>query len=118
MDQPTHGVPVYAVKSIVGGRPRALHRNSATALQGRIRWGRGREQFSLLKVRLRCLRWLVLQVGYLGRTTKPHVDPTQLGDTPAVLSEKTHSELSSPSSPGTLSGDEDSGKGVRSMQLP
>ena len=45
------------------------------------------------------------------RTTKPQIDPTQLGDTPAVLSEETHSELSSPSSPGTLSGDEDSSEG-------
>ena len=33
------------------------------------------------------------------------------GDTPAVLSEETHSEQSIPSSPGTLSGDEDSSKG-------
>ena len=45
------------------------------------------------------------------RTTKPHVDLTQLVDTPAVLSEETHSELSSPSCPGTLSGDEDSSMG-------
>ena len=45
------------------------------------------------------------------RTTKPHVDSTQLGDTPAVLSEETHSELSSSSSPGTLPGDEDSSEG-------
>ena len=32
-------------------------------------------------------------------------------DTPAVLSEETHSELPSPYSPGTQSGDEDSSKG-------
>ena len=44
-------------------------------------------------------------------TIKPHVDPTQQVDTPAVLSEHTHSELSSPSSPKHMSGDEDSSEG-------
>ena len=44
-------------------------------------------------------------------TTKPEVDPTQQVDTPAVLSEDTHSELSSPSSPDQMSGDEDSSEG-------
>ena len=34
---PTSGVPVYVVKSIVGGRPRVLHRNLLLPLQGRIR---------------------------------------------------------------------------------
>ena len=37
VDQPTPGVPVYVVKSIVGGRPRVLHRNLLLPLQGRIR---------------------------------------------------------------------------------
>ena len=31
VDQPTPGVPVYVVKSIVGGRPRVLHRNHIAA---------------------------------------------------------------------------------------
>ena len=37
--------------------------------------------------------------------------PQSTGGYPAVLYEETHSELSSPSSPGTLSGDEDSSEG-------
>ena len=37
VDQPTPGVPVYAVKSIAGDRPRVLHRNLLLPLQGRIR---------------------------------------------------------------------------------
>ena len=37
VDQPTPGVPVYAVKSIAGGRPRVLHRNLLLPLQGQIR---------------------------------------------------------------------------------
>ena len=37
VDQPTPGVPVYVVKSIMGGRPRVLHRNLLLPLQGRIR---------------------------------------------------------------------------------
>ena len=37
VDQPTPGVPVYVVKSIVGGRPRVLHRNLLLPLQGRNR---------------------------------------------------------------------------------
>ena len=45
------------------------------------------------------------------RTTKPHVDPTLPVDTPAILSEETHSELSIPSSTENLSGDEDSSEG-------
>ena len=36
------------------------------------------------------------------RTTKPHVDPIDPVDTPTVLFEETHSELSSPSSPENL----------------
>ena len=37
MGQPTPGVPVYTVKSIVGDRPKVLHRNLLLPLQGRIR---------------------------------------------------------------------------------
>ena len=43
VDQPTPGVPVYAVKNIVGGRPRIWHRNLLWPLQGRIRWENGVE---------------------------------------------------------------------------
>ena len=51
------------------------------------------------------------------RTTQPHVDPTQLVDTPAVLSEETHSELSSPSPKKTCQGMRIAVR-VRHMQLP
>ena len=37
VEQPTPGIPVYVVKSIVGGRPRVLHRNLLLPLQGRLR---------------------------------------------------------------------------------
>ena len=37
VDQPTPGVPVYVVKSIVGGRRRVLRSNLLLPLQGRIR---------------------------------------------------------------------------------
>ena len=44
MGQPTPGIPVYAVKSIAGGRPSILHRNLLLPLQGRIRQEGGVEE--------------------------------------------------------------------------
>ena len=113
VDQPTPGVPVYAVKSIAGCRPRVLHRNLLLPLQGRIRQedGVGEEGSSDSKGENETPEVARVPSRRSRRTTKPHVNPTQLVDTPAILSEETHSELSSPSSPGTLSGDEDSSKG-------
>ena len=35
--QPTHGVPMYTVKCVAGGRTRVLHRNLLLSLQGRVR---------------------------------------------------------------------------------
>ena len=119
VDQPTPGVPVYTVKSIAGGRPRVLHRNLLLPLQGRIRSADGvREEGSsdskgedetpeVARAPSRRSR----------RTTQPHVDPTQLVDTPAVLSEETHSELSSPSPKKTCQGMRIAVR-VRHMQLP
>ena len=37
MDQPTPGIPVYAVKSLAGGQTKVLHRNLLLPLQGRLR---------------------------------------------------------------------------------
>ena len=71
VDQPTPGVPVYAVKSIAGGRPRVLHRNLLLPLQGRVRQegGVGEEGCSDSEEEeeeMRCLSWLGLHVGDLG----------------------------------------------------
>ena len=113
VDQPTPGVPVYAVKSIAGGRPMVLHRNLLLPLQGRIRQedGVGEEGSSDSEGEDGVPEMARVPSRRSRRTTKPHVDPTQLVDTPVVLSEEAHSELSSPSSPVNLSGDEDSSKG-------
>ena len=113
VDQLTPGVPVYAVKSIAGGRPRVLHRNLLLPLQGRIRQedGVGEEGSSDSEGEDEMPEVARAPSRRSRRTTKPHVDPTQLVDILAVLCEETHSELSSPSFPGTLSGDEDSSKG-------
>ena len=110
VDQPTPGVPVHAVKSIVGGRPRVLHRNVLLPLQGRIiqEDGVGEEDSSDSESEDETPEVARAPSRRSRRTAKPHVDPTQLVNTPAVLSEETHSKLSSPSSPGTMSGDEDS----------
>ena len=35
--QPTPGFPVYTVKGVAGGRPRALHKNLLLPLHGRVR---------------------------------------------------------------------------------
>ena len=37
VDQPTPGIPVYTVKSLVGGQTKVLHRNLLLPLQGRLR---------------------------------------------------------------------------------
>ena len=113
VDQPTPSVPVYAVKSIAGGRPRVLHRNLLLPLQGRIRQeGRvGEEGISDSKGEDEMPEVARTSCGRSRGTTKPHVDPTQQVDTPAVLSKDIHSELSSPSSPECMSGDEDSSEG-------
>ena len=68
VDQPTPGVPIYAVKCIAGGRPRVLHRNLLLPLQGRIRQenGVGERVAQSLKVRMRPPRWLELHVRGLG----------------------------------------------------
>ena len=60
---------------------------------------------------MRHLRWVGAPSRRCRRTTKPHVDPHTTDGYPVVLSEETHSELSSPSFPENLSGDEDSSKG-------
>ena len=37
VDQPTPGIPLYTVKSLVGGQTKVLHRNLLLPLQGRLR---------------------------------------------------------------------------------
>ena len=57
VDQLTPGVPVYAVKSIAGGRPRVLHRNLLLPLQGQIRQeDGGMRAAQTLRVRMSCQR--------------------------------------------------------------
>ena len=100
VDQPTPGVPVYAVKSIAGGRPRVLHTNLLLPLQRIIRQedGVGEEGSSDTKGEDEMPEVARAPSRRSRRTTKPHVNSTQQVDTPAVLSRDTHSELSSPSS--------------------
>ena len=113
VDQPTPGVPVYAVKSIAGGRPRVLHRNLLLPLQGRFRQeGRvGEEGSSDSESEDEMPEVARTPHRRSRRTTKPQVNSTQQVDTPAALPKDTHSELSSPSSPEHMSGDEDSSEG-------
>ena len=117
-DQPTLGVTVYAVKSITGGRPSVLHRNLLLPLQGRIRQedGVGEEGSSDSKGEDEMPEVARAPSRRSRRSTNPHVDPTQLVNTPAVQSEETHSELSSPSSPKTCQGMRIA-VSTRSMQL-
>ena len=113
VDQPTPGVPVYAVKSIAGGGPRILHRNLLLPLQGRIRQegGVGEEGSSDSKGEDEMPEVTRAPSRRSRRATKPHTDPSQLVDIQTVMSEDTHSVLSSPSSPENLSGDENSSEG-------
>ena len=37
VDQPTHGIPVYTVKSLTGGWTKVSHKNLMLPLQGRLR---------------------------------------------------------------------------------
>ena len=87
VDQSTPGVPVYAVKSIAGGRPRVLHRNLLLPLQGRIRQeaGVGEEGSSDSEGEDEMPEVARDPSRRSRRTTKPHVDRTQLVDTPVVL---------------------------------
>ena len=98
VDQPTPGVPAYAVKSIAGGRPRFLYRNLLLPLQGRIRQedGVGEGGSSSSKGEDEMPEVARAPSRRSRRTIKPHVDPTQLGDTPAVLSEEIVSCLAHP----------------------
>ena len=90
MDLPTPGVPVYAVKSIAGGRPRVLHRNLLLPLQGRIRREGGvvGEEGSSDSESEDEMPEVARAPSRRSRgNTKPHVDPAQQVVTPAVLSE-------------------------------
>ena len=102
MDQPTSGVPIYAVKCIAGGRPRIMHRNLLLPFQGGIRQegGIGGERGSDSEGEDEAPKVAISPCERSKRTIKPHVNPTQQVDTSVVLSyENTHSMLTSPSSP-------------------
>ena len=110
LEQPTPVIPVYVVKSIAGGRPRVLHRNLLLPLQGQIRQkdGVGEEGSSDSEGESELPEVARTPHGRHRGTARPHAKPTQQVGTPVVLSEDTHSMLTSPSFPEHMSGDEDS----------
>ena len=108
VDQPTPGVPVYVVKSIVGGRPRVLHRNLLLPLQGRIRQeGVTREESSPDSEREG-----EAPEGPRATCGRPrwasHVTSTRKRGAPIHLSGDSHPTLTSLPSPEHMSGDKDS----------
>ena len=78
VDEPNPSVPVYAVKSIEGGRPRILHRNLLLPLQGRIRLEDrvGEEGSSDSEGEDEMPEVARAPSRRSRKTTKPHVDPT------------------------------------------
>ena len=104
--QPTPGVPVYTVKSLTGGKTKALHKNLLLPLQGRIRQeGETVEEGvtdSDEEEEGRAVRPKVARApkGSPRVTTKPQGSPT-----PA---EPSASSLTDYSPPESISGDEDS----------
>ena len=110
VDWPTPGVPVYAVKSIAGGRPRVPHNNLLLPLQGQIRQEDrvGEESSSDSEGENELPEVASTPHGRPRGTARPCARPTQQVSTPVVLSDDTHSMLTSPSFPEHISGDEDS----------
>ena len=129
--KPTPGVPVYTVKAVAGGRTRVLHRNILLPLQGRVRQqggvkGEGISSSEDEEEEGREDMPKVARVpqGRPRRTTKPKVSPTQQKEASVVkdasadvesgtsnsrlLSKQKNSLIATPSSPETMSGDEDS----------
>ena len=115
--QPTPDVPVYTLKSVAGGRTRVLHRNLLLPLQGKTRQPGGTEgegisgsdddeegRDVMTKVdrtpKERCRS-----------TTKPQSSPTQQKEASVVAdvsADQKASSMTVPSSPESMSGDEDS----------
>ena len=108
VDQPTTGVPVYVLKSIVGRRPRVLHRNLLLPLQGRIREeGVTREGSSPdSESEGEASETPKATCGRLRRTS--HVNSTKKRDAPIHLSWNSQPTLTSLPSPEHITGDEDS----------
>ena len=115
--QPTHGVPVYTVKSVAEGRTRVFHRNLLLPLQGKIRQpgrteGEGisgtDEEEEGRDVMPKVAR---VPKGRLWSTTKPKSGSTQQKEASVVADASVDLKASSmtiPSSPESISGDEDS----------
>ena len=113
--QPTPGVPVYTVKSVAGCRTRVLHRNLLLPLQGRVRQPDGAEGEGISgsedeeEGRDEMPKVARVPRERPRRTTKPKSSPTQqeaslVKDASADL---TDSLKTTPSSPESISGDED-----------
>ena len=110
VDQPIPGVPVYVVRSIVGGRPRVLHMNLLLPLQGRIRQEGGTGEESSLDSE---------SEGETHEATKAtrgrpkgtsHVNSTKERGAPVYLSGDSQPTLTSLSSTEHVTGDEESRK--------
>ena len=115
--QPTPGVPVCTVKSVAGGRTRVLHRNLLLPLQGKIRQPGGTEGEGISgsdeEKEGRDVMPKVARVpkGRPRSTTKPKSGPTQQKEASVVADASADLKASSmtiPSSPASISGDEDS----------
>ena len=108
VDQPTPGVPVYVVKSIVGGRPRVLHRDLLMPLQERIRQEgvTGEESSPDSESEGEASETPRATRGRPRRTS--HVTSTKKRGAPVHLSRDSHPTLTSLPSPEHVTGDEDS----------
>ena len=115
--QPTPGVTVYTVKRFAGDRARVLHRNLLLPLQGKIRQPGGTEGEGISgsddEEEGRDVMSKVARVpkGRPRSTTKPKSGPTQQKEAFVVADASADLNVSSmtiPSSPESISGDEDS----------
>ena len=116
MGQPTPGVPVYTVKSVAGGRTRVLHRNLLLPLQGRVRQQSGTEGEGISgsedeeEAEMSCPRWVGLPGRGLGEPPSLSLAPLSRGEASLVKDASADlkaSLVTTPSSPESLSGDED-----------
>ena len=115
--QSTPGVPVYTVKSVAGGRTRVLHRNLLLPMQGRVRQLGGTEGEGISgSDDEEEGRDVMAKVARAPKerprsTTKPKSGPTQKKEASVVADAAADLKASSmaiPSSPESISGDEDS----------
>ena len=114
--QPTPGVPVYIVKSVAGGRTRILHRNLLLSLQGRVRQQGGTEGDGISgsedeeEGRDEMPKVARVPQERPRKITKPKSSPTQQREASLVKDvslDLKDSLITTPSSPESISGDED-----------